>query len=332
MNRMRNAACVLLTVLVALAGCTNGGPLRENEGGRPASSSTVVGTHTLPEELAVVPQEYSSPADRQGTLADLSYDTWESMSYEQKSQKLTKRAIVYLPPGYNADMRYNVFYLMHGGWGNETATLGTPGNPSAFKNVLDHAIADGEITPVIVVCPTYNNTSPQDSANFGLALTLNQNYHQELLNDLLPAVETTYSTYAEDVSRQGLMASRDHRGFGGFSMGAVATWRTFQNALDYFRYFLPMSCGTSLDAERIFAAAQGHDRADYFVWVITGSQDFARSYDEDRVELMRHSPFFVEAGTEQGGNFAFRLKDGYSHDGRAATEYTYNGLRWFWNA
>jgi hypothetical protein len=64
---------------------------------------------------------------------------------------------------------------------------------------------------------------------------------------------------------EGLMASRNHRGFGGFSMGSVATWRTFQYALDYFRYFLPMSCGTSLDEDNIFEAAKNHDRDDFFV-------------------------------------------------------------------
>ncbi|MET0990309.1 MAG: alpha/beta hydrolase-fold protein [Glaciihabitans sp.] len=253
------------------------------------------------------------------------------MTYAQKTRKLSKRAIVYLPYDYNADKQYNVFYLMHGGWSNETSTLGTPGNPSDFKNVLDHAMASGEIEPLIIVCPTYNNTSPDDSGNFSLALTLNQNYHYELLNDLLPAVESRYSSYAESVSPEGLMASRDHRGFGGFSMGAVATWRTFQYGLDYFRYFLPMSCGTSLDMDNILTAAQNHDEAGYFVWVITGTDDFAYPYDDGRVGFMRSSPHFTETDSEQDGNFAFRVKDGYSHDGVAAMEYTYNGLRWFWN-
>jgi hypothetical protein len=91
--------------------------------------------------------------------------------------------------------------------------------------------AEQDRKPLIVVCPTYNNTSPQDSADFGLALTLNQNYHHELLGDLIPAVESRYSNYAKNVSPEGLKAARDHRGFGGFSMGAVATWRTFQNGL-----------------------------------------------------------------------------------------------------
>lgn len=127
---------------------------------------------------------------------ELEYDTYESMTYEEHSQVLHKRAIVYLPYGYSEEEPYNVFYLMHGGWSNETTYLGTPEQPNEFKNVLDNGIADGKIRPMIVVCPTYNNTSTED----------------------------------------GLRDSRDHRAFCGFSMGSVATWRTFQYCLDYFRY------------------------------------------------------------------------------------------------
>lgn len=296
----------------------------------PGTSGASVGLHLIPQSLEVIPAEFSSPAGRRGKLLELGYDTWESMTYKQQTQRLRKRAILYVPHGYSQDERYNVLYLMHGGWSNEATTLGTPDAPSGFKNVLDNAIAAGLISPLIVVCPTYNNTSPQDSANFSLALTLNQNYHHELLNDLVPAVEKTYSTHAESTTPDGLAASRDHRGFGGFSMGAVATWRTFEHALDYFRYFLPMSCGTSLDMNTILAAGSKRQVSDFFVWVITGSDDFAHGYEEDRVALMRKTPSFVESDDEQSGNFAYRVKEGYAHDGRAASEYTYNGLRWFW--
>ncbi len=341
---LRGGLTVSGSIVVAgvLAACTGDGGTSGTAGTDGGVSSgaatdltptrTASGGQAIPAELAVIPEGFTGAADRPGTLVELVYDTYESSSYEQKTQALRKRAIVYVPDGYTEDTRYNVFYLMHGGWGNETTTLGTPGNPSSFKNVLDHAIAAGRIQPLIVVCPTYNNTSPEDSASFGLALTLNENYHRELLNDLIPAVESRWAGYAEDVTPQGLIAARDHRGFGGFSMGAVATWRTFQHGLDYFRYFLPMSCGTALDMDTILAAARSRDPADHFVWVITGTDDFAHPFDQRRVALMRNTRGFTESDTEQDGTFAFRVKEGYAHDGLAASEYTYNGLSWFWAA
>jgi acetyl esterase/lipase len=39
-------------------------------------------------------------------------------------------------------------------------------------------------------------------------------------------------------------------------MDSVATWRTFQYCLDYLRYFLPMSCGASLDRLHRFRNAE----------------------------------------------------------------------------
>jgi predicted alpha/beta superfamily hydrolase len=325
----RIAATLAATAVIGLAACA--GPAEPLPG--PASPSAMPPDWappavSIPEQLATIPQAYYTPAEQAGTLVEFGYDTWEAMSYQDKTQPLTKRAIVYLPPGYREDQDYDVFYLMHGGWGNESATLGTPAAPSPFKNVLDHAIGAGEITPLIVVCPTYNNTSPEDSASFGLALDLNERYHHELLNDLIPAIEAAYPTHAASTSPEDLIASRDHRGFGGFSMGAVATWRTFQHALDYFYYFLPMSCGTTLDDDAILAAAD--TRADFFLWIITGTEDFAYGYDQDRAERLRETPGFTEAGGNASGNFAYRVKEGYAHDGLAASEYTYNGLRAFW--
>ena len=178
-----------------------------------------VTTATLPKELVQIPEDYFEESDYPGTLVELEYDTYESMAYEEQSQMLHKRAIVYLPYDYSEEEKYNVFYLMHGGWSDETVYLGTPDRPAAFKNVLDNGMADGAIQPMIVVCPTYNNTSPDDSGDYSLAIRLTENYHRELMNDLIPAVEGTYSTYAEDTTPEGIRASRDHRAFAGFSMG-----------------------------------------------------------------------------------------------------------------
>jgi hypothetical protein len=46
---------------------------------------------------------------------------------------------------------------------------------------------------------------------------------------------------------------------------------------------------------------------------------------------MRTSAGFTDVDDKAGGNFAFRVKTGYSHDGTAAMEYTYNGMKVFWS-
>lgn len=222
-------ACIMaLAFLFPFAACAGNAP----SGGAPSGGNgqTSGGSAQIPQELAEIPSEYYSAADEQGTLVELLYDTYESFSYEEETQPLQKRAIVYLPYGYTDEENYNIVYLMHGGWSNETTNLGTPSAPSSFKNVIDNAIQSGAFAPLIIVCPTYNNTNEngQDSDNYSLALQLTRNYHNELINDLIPAVEGRYSGYAESASAQDLIAARDHRAFMGFSMGSVTTWRTFE--------------------------------------------------------------------------------------------------------
>lgn len=241
----------------------------------------------IPKKLQEIPADYYTEADRQGALVELNYETYESRTYEQKSRKLNKRAIVYLPYGYSENERYNVFYLMHGGWSNETTWLGTPERPGTFKNVIDHAVSDGKMKPFIIVCPTYNNESPSDSGDYTLAYgTLTVNYHNELMNDLIPAVEGTYSTYADNVTPEGIKASRDHRAFGGFSMGSVATWHTFLNCLDAFRYFMPSSGAIDSTGNRLdsFPAALELSKKGYNAFALiyrpgeqTACEDLARA-------------------------------------------------------
>ncbi len=287
-------------------------------------------------DLAHVPQSYFEAADQQGTLVELRYQTYESKTYRQKSRALTKRAIVYLPYGYSEEQKYNVFYLMHGGWGNEASTLGTPNRPNPFKNVIDHAIQNKEVQPLIIVCPTYNNESPEDSGNYTLAFyTLTVNYHNELVNDLIPAVEGTWSTYAESTAPEDIKKTRDHRAFGGFSMGSVATWYTFVNCLDEFRYFLPMSGAMDYEGDDVDAAvsASGHKPGDFFIYAFSGTNDFEFGHFKSQIDGMLSMPSgnFVSTDTDPSGNITFHIEEGYSHDGRAAMDYTYTGLEWFWS-
>ena len=72
--------------------------------------------------------------------------------------------------------------------------MGTPERPHEFKHIVDHAIEDGLIQPLIIVLPTYNNTSESDSGSYSLALRLVDNFHNELVNDLINAARANTET------------------------------------------------------------------------------------------------------------------------------------------
>lgn len=331
---------VLCTIVLNLVSCTNLNTNSKQTTGFDTQEVEDMETKNLsgviPDKLEYIPDSYKQPATQQGTLNKLTYQTWESFTYENHTQRLTKDAWVYLPYGYLQDQQYNIFYLSHGGWSNETTLMGTDRNPTYFKNVIDHAIEDGKMQPMILVFPTYNNTSESDSGDYSLALELTDQFHNELINDLIPAVESKYSTYAKDTTLEGLKESRDHRGFGGFSMGSVNTWCTFRYCLDYFRYFMPMSGSYSTDGDYMvqLVKEQGYKPEDFFIFAASGSDDFAYSSFRSQIMAMENASdnTFRFGTSESNGNLAFLVREGYSHDATANYEYMYNGLCFFWNS
>ena len=327
------SACASLPPDTSASGEVSGteNSLEAENNGVPSNSDNTI--NRLPTSLAAIPDSYLTAAKQQGTLQDLYYNTYESFSYDEKSQKLQKHAVVYLPYGYDESKKYPVFYLIHGGWSNEYTYLGSPDEPHGMKHILDHGIANGEIQPMIVVCPTYNNTSPEDSGDYSLALRLTDNYHNELINDLIPAVEGKYSTYAEDTTPKAIAASRDYRAFCGFSMGSMATWRTFEHSLDYFRYFMPSSGGPAASTETYESVIKnsGHEWDDFFIFAASGTNDFAYSGFKNGIDAMRESDsgLFRFADNEAEGNLYYLESDG-DHSGYYAMLYFYNGLCWIW--
>lgn len=147
-------------------------------------------------------------------------------------------------------------------------------------------------------------------------------------------MEQRYSTYAENTTPAGIADSRDHRGFAGFSMGSVNTWRTFEHCLDYFRYFMPISGNLTTDGEAMaeMVRRSGHSPEDFFIYAMSGTQDFAYSAYKAQVMAMGavSDGTFVFVDKEKDGNLAWRERKGYAHDMNAANEYTYNGLLFFW--
>lgn len=279
---------------------------------------------SFPKELVDIPDRYwQENTDNPGKLVDFYYKTYESFSYNEHKQVLNKHAVVYLPYGYDKSKKYNTLYLMHGGWSNENTYLGHPGDPQPFKNVLDNAIAEGKMTPMIVVSPTYNNLHPKDSWDYELALQLTDNYHHELINDLIPAIDRQFSTYQD----------RDHRAFVGFSMGSVTTWRTFQYCLSLFRYFMPSSGAISSDGRWLanLVTSQGYKPEDFFIFAASGTNDFAYSGFTSQIDAMKNADnIFKYANNEKDGNLYYLVNPGGVHNGENALKYFYNGMIQIW--
>lgn len=149
----------------------------------------------------------------------------EPLAYESAVTGTTRHANVYLPPGYSADRKYPVVYLLHGIGGDETEWLRFA-SPDA---ILDNLIAAGDAVPMIVVMPN-GRALPDDSAGgnvfaperaIGFA-----KFEADLLDQLIPAVEVTYSTFTD----------RKHRAIAGLSMGGGQSLNFGLGHLDTFAW------------------------------------------------------------------------------------------------
>ena len=176
-----------------------------------------------------------------GTLETLSYTT--PLYGIDESIEVEKHLQVYLPYGYDETQQYNVMYIMHGGgeseyyWLNDEPVYeGTKSMGRTTKAVIDNMTANGDMDPTIFVAPTYVTLDPD-----GKDVTISDMsaFALEFRNVIVPFVESRYATYCrDDVSEENLAATREHRGFAGFSMGSrCAANGIFMNDLDLVAWF-----------------------------------------------------------------------------------------------
>lgn len=251
-------------------------------------AKSAVGTAT--QELWAVPEQFDSVECAQaGTVEKITYQT---KAYATDQRSVEKDAYVYLPYGYDASKQYNILYLLHGTGDDESYWLV---KYSYNKTMLDNLIATGNIEPLIVVTPTFY--VEDDCKDTGLD-PLTYSFVEELRNDLMPAVESTYATYAETCDEAGFIDSRDHRAFAGLSRGAVTTYHSvFCGALDYFSWFGTFS-GSRTDADYFQETIQSEAFSDYpihYLYISSGNFDFALPRQiQDYEGLLSVEPRLVE--------------------------------------
>jgi enterochelin esterase-like enzyme len=130
----------------------------------------------------------------------------EMVEYESRTVGTTRKMLVYTPPGYSKDKKYPVLYLLHGIGGDETEW-----QRFAHPDILlDNLIADGKAVPMILVMPN-GRAQKNDRAegNVFESAPAFAVFEQDLLKDVIPAIESRYSAHAD----------REHRALAGLSMG-----------------------------------------------------------------------------------------------------------------
>ena len=228
---------------------------------------------------------------------------------------------VYLPYGYDANKKYNIFYFMHGAGDNENTLLYNDNGEA--QRVFDNMIKNGDIEPMIIVTPTFNKSNPES-------------FYKELRESVIPFVEGKYSTYAASTSAADIAASRMHRAYGGFSMGSVSTWAVFENCLDIIGYYMPLSGAHhwgsgSADPGALARTVDrlGLKKNEYFIMSATGTSDFAYSVLAPQIEDMKKLNQFENTSDFSKGNFWFILANGGQHSWYYVRQYLYNCLPFF---
>ena len=200
----------------------------------------------------------------EGTIQELTYEqAYEGVTYE-------KEALVYVPASYTPGVPANIVYLTHGWWGT------ADGLAEGVAPVVDQLTSAGSIAPMIVVfatCYPDRSVAPEDYED---DYALNRFCATTEIDTLIKTVESHYPTFARgDTSDESLRASRRHRAFGGFSMGATTTWDVFALRPQYFYGYIPMAGESWIGREEDADSAQiaqlvtaGAERAHY------GPQDF----------------------------------------------------------
>ena len=253
------------------------------------------------------PGNYLQPCSQSGTIITENYNGING------ANKLK----VYLPYGYDDSKQYNIFYLMHGGGENENTIFS---DDVKLHYILDHMIMNKELEPMIVVTPTFNKC---EAATF----------YKEFRQSVIPLVEGKYSTYAKSTSEADLIASRMHRAYGGFSMGALSTWCVGNHSLDMVGYLMPLSGDNweGVGALTTEIDRLGLQKNQYFIMCATGSDDIAYGNMNPQMEAMKNDSHFVYTSDFSKGNFYYLVAPGKTHWWGYVRHYIYDALPYFFH-
>ena len=192
---------------------------------------------------------------------DVLHGKLEMIEYESKTVGTTRKMNVYTPPGYSSDEKYPVLYLLHGIGGDESEW-----ERFATPNVLfDNLIADKKAVPMIVVMPN-GRAQKNDRAegNVFESAPAFAVFEQDLLNEVIPAIEAKYS----------VDTSREKRAIAGLSMGGGQSFNFGLGNLDTFAWIGPFSAAPNTKpVEELIPDVAATKAKLKLLWISCGNKD-----------------------------------------------------------
>lgn len=216
---------------------------------------------------------------------------FESLSFD--SQKLGRKVSysIYLPPDYNTSKRnYPVLYLLHGYTDNETNWI----HMGQMKTITDHAIANEEAVPMIIVMPDAWDTWYVNQYDGKVP------YEDMFFEELIPYMEKTYR----------VRSNQESRAIAGLSMGGYGSFLYSLHHPDMFCACAPLSAAVFDDSVMDTRKAKSHK--DLFNrlfgpgdehWHKNSVEKILSDWDENKLPNIR---YYIDCGDKDGlleGNF-----------------------------
>jgi enterochelin esterase-like enzyme len=207
-------------------------------------------------------QTYADPPDSiVAKREDIPRGKLEMVEYDSKTVGTTRKMNVYTPPGYSKDKKYPVLYLLHGIGGDETEWQ----RFSSPDRLFDNLINDGKALPMIVVMPNgraqKNDRAGRNAFESAPAFAV---FERDLLDDVIPAIESRFSVQAD----------REHRALAGLSMGGGQSLNFGLAHLDTFAWIGGFSSAPNTKAPHELIADPAKTREQLkLLWLSCGNKD-----------------------------------------------------------
>ncbi|WP_294296218.1 alpha/beta hydrolase-fold protein [uncultured Chryseobacterium sp.] len=253
------------------------------------TSLLIIGASLIIVPVAAQNTQRQAPAGFDIANAGIPHGRIDSIQYPSKTVGVTRKALIYTPPGFKKGTKYPVLYLLHGIGGDEKEWYknGTP------QIILDNLYAQGKLTPMIVVLP--NGRAMKDDRATGNIMAKDKveafaTFEKDLLNDLIPYVE----------KKLPVKKDRDNRAIAGLSMGGGQTLNFGLGNIDKFAWVGGFSSAPNTKEPQKLLPDPSKAKDLKLLWISCGDADGLMPFSKRTHDYLAQNKiphiFYIEPG------------------------------------